>query len=74
MRRLATIKRYKKFKNWGIGISLDIGIWNLNIRRNTTAMAISTAGYCQEIDFLQYLHFPCNKTKLNTGIKSNQKS
>jgi hypothetical protein len=34
------------------------------------AVISSTAGYCAEIGFLQYLHLPDNETQLSTGTKS----
>jgi len=39
-------------------------------RMNSKAVASSTKGYCQEIGFLQYRHFPFKNKKLNKGIKS----
>ena len=50
---------------------LVIGNWSLVIRRNITAVPISTIGYCQDIFALQYRHLPPKNKKLKTGIKSN---
>ena len=44
----------------------------LKNKTNKTAVAISTAGYCQDMPFLQYRHFPCKNKKLKIGIKSFQ--
>ena len=43
-------------------------------RQNKIPVANSTKGYCREIFFPQYLHFPRKKTKERTGIRSQKLS
>ena len=45
--------------------------WN-PINKNKTAVIISTTGYCQEIGFLQYRHFPRKNIKESRGMLSAQ--
>jgi len=51
--------------------SLDIPNFQ-NTKIKIIPVKISTRGYIKEIFPLQYLHFPFNTRKLNTGILSNQ--
>lgn len=49
-----------------------VGVKKLKIERNSKPVANSTNGYCQEIFFLQYRHFPLKIKKEKIGIRSGQ--
>ncbi len=64
--------------NWKLEIvwKLEIGNWKLIKKAKTKRIAVinSTAGYCQEMLFPHFRHFPRKNRKLKTGILSYQES
>lgn len=56
---------FKKLKTEAKGWKL-----RLKIIKNNTPVTSSTIGYCQDMLFLQYLHFLPKNKKLKTGNKS----